>query len=62
MKINLYTRLIIILFFCIVNNTYSQILKGTIKDKNNNPLSAKLLVKKASKPDIISEFHLIKKR
>ncbi|SFI57287.1 TonB-dependent receptor [Olleya namhaensis] len=61
MKINLYNRLIIILFFFIVNNTYSQILKGTIKDKNNNPLSAKLLVKKASKPNIISEFHLVKK-
>lgn len=51
--------LIIFLFLISINFSYAQIIKGVIKDDNGNLISAKLLIKKESLPDLISEFYIV---
>lgn len=51
--------LTISLFFFGISVNYAQTIKGVVQDINGNPLSAKLLVKNSSNPDVISEYVLV---
>jgi hypothetical protein len=54
-KLNLF----LVLFLTFINLSNSQTIKGLVKDENEKPINGKLLIKKTSSPDIISEFCLI---
>jgi hypothetical protein len=50
---------LVFLFYFFSILIYSQTLQGIVEDEDGNPLSAKLLIKDISNPDLISEFALI---
>lgn len=54
-KLNLF----LVLFLTFINLSNSQTVKGFVIAENDKPINAKLLIKKESSPDIISEFCLI---
>lgn len=56
---SLRTSLLFILFFIGINICNAQTIKGKVEDNYGNPLNAKLLVKKASNPNLISEFAIV---
>ena len=42
-----------------ISISHAQTIKGVVEDSNGNPLSARLLVKKESNPNIISEYYMV---
>lgn len=51
--------LVILLFFISISVSYAQTINGVVEDGNGNPLNARLLIKKESSPNVISEFYMI---
>jgi hypothetical protein len=49
-------KLVLLLFFLISQYSYSQTIKGTVLDANNNPIFANIIVKKLREQDIIYQF------
>ncbi len=59
-KIYCQKRFLTFIFYLLsLNVLNAQTIKGVVADSNGNPISAKLLVKKTSKPDIISEYYIV---
>jgi hypothetical protein len=52
---------IIIAIFSSWYFNYAQNIKGTVSDASGNPITAKILLKNPDKPEIISEFVLVKR-
>ncbi len=51
--------LVLFLFFISLTISYAQTIRGAVEDLDGNPLNAKLLIKKESNPNIISEFCMV---